>query len=137
MLALNVSSEILHAFETINQSITSSNKAIEEKNSKLYKGLDDQEAQEASRDRVKPYNDKAKQVKNASADMIKYLEDWKEKIVQESGGREEDGTIKRKDNIDASTMLLVEKKGGDEIKNKLTQLREMMLSCLLYTSRCV
>ncbi len=128
MLALNVSSEILHAFETINQSITSSNKAIEEKNSKLYKGLDDQEAQEASRDRVKPYNDKAKQVKNASAEMIKYLEDWKEKVVVESGGREEDGTIKRKDNIDASTLLLVEKKGGDEIKNKLIQLREMMLS---------
>lgn len=127
MLALNVSSEILHAFETINQSITSSNKAIEEKNGKLYKGLDEQEAQEASRDRVKPYNDKAKQVKTAAADMIKYLEDWKEKVVQESGGREVDGDIKRKDNIDASTLLLVEKKGGDEIKNKLTQLREMML----------
>jgi gliding motility-associated protein GldM len=127
MLALNVSSEILHAFETINQSITSSNKAIEEKNGKLYKGLDEQEAQEASRDRVKPYNDKAKQVKTAAADMIKYLEDWKEKVVQESGGREVDGDIKRKDNIDASTLLLVEKKGGDDIKNKLTQLREMML----------
>lgn len=135
MLALNVSSEILHAFETINQSITSSNKAIEEKNGKLYKGLDDQEAQEASRDRVKPYNDKAKQVKNASAEMIKYLEDWKEKVVQESGGREVDGDIKRKDNIDASTLLLVEKKGGDEIKAKLTQLREMMLSVVAADSK--
>lgn len=128
MLALNVSSEILHAFETINQSITSSNKAIEEKNGKLYDALNAQEAQEASRDRVKPYNDKAKQVKTAAADMIKYLEDWKEKVVQESGGREENGDIKRKDNIDASTLLLVEKKGGDEIKNKLVQLRELMLS---------
>lgn len=130
MLALNVSSEILHAFQTINQSITSSNQAIEDKNNKLYKGLDDQEAQEASRDRVKPYNDKAKQVKKASADMIKYLEDWKEKVVQESGGREEDGDIKRKDNIDASTLLLVEKKGGDEIKQKLTDLRNMMLGVI-------
>ncbi len=127
MLALNVSSEILHAFQTINQSITESNKSIEDKNAKTYKALDDQEAQTGQEARVKPFNDKAKQVKVAATDMIKYLDDWKNKIIDESGGREEDGEIKRKDNIDASTMLLVERKGGDEIKKKLTDLRALML----------
>lgn len=127
MLALNVSSEILHAFQTINQSITESNKSIEDKNAKTYKALDDQQAQTGQEARVKPFNDKAKQVKTAAADMIKYLDDWKNKIIDESGGREEDGDIKRKDNIDASTMLLVERKGGDEIKKKLTDLRNLML----------
>lgn len=132
MLALNVSSEILHAFQTINQSITSSNSSIEEKNKKLYDGLDEQESQEASRDRVKPYNDKAKQVKADAAEMIKYLEEWKEKVIQESGGREDgpNGDIKRKDNIDASTLLLVERKGGDEIKKKLEDLKAKMLSVI-------
>jgi gliding motility-associated protein GldM len=127
MLALNVSSEILHAFQTINQSITESNKSIEDKNGKTYKALDDQEHQTGQEARVKPYNDKAKQIKTAAADMVKYLDTWKEKIIEESGGREDDGDIKRKDNIDASTRLLVELKGGDEIKKKLTDLRALML----------
>jgi gliding motility-associated protein GldM len=128
MLALNVSSEILHAFQTINESISSSNKSIEDKNSKTYKALDDQQAQTGQEARVKPFNDKAKQVKTAAADMVKYLDTWKEKIIEESGGREDDGDIKRKDNIDASTRLLVELKGGDEIKKKLTDLRNLFLS---------
>ncbi|RYF85821.1 MAG: gliding motility protein GldM, partial [Chitinophagaceae bacterium] len=130
MLALNVSSEILHAFKTINQSITSSNSSIKSKNEELYSNFDENEKQAGQRERVKPYNDRAKQVKSASEAMIKYLEDLKEKVIAESGGRETDGTIKREDNIDASTMLLVEKKGGDELKRKLDELRAMMLGAV-------
>src|ERR1044072_3458624 len=79
MLALNVSSEILHAFKTINQSITSSNTSIEDKNNKLYKSFQDQEDDPVTKDRIKQYNDRAKQVKIAAADMVKYLDGWKEK----------------------------------------------------------
>jgi len=128
MLALNVSSEILHAFKTINQSITSSNTSIVEKNKKMYDDFDANEAQPGQEARIKPYNDRAKEVKSESEKMIKYLEDWKEKVIAESGGRESDGSIKREDNIDASTMLLVEKKGGDELRQKLVALKDFMLS---------
>lgn len=128
MLALNVSSEILHAFKTINQSISASNASIEDKNGKLYKSLDEQEHQTGQEARVKPFNDKAKQVRAAAEDMIKYLNDWKEKIIAESGGREDNGEIKREDNIDASTLLLVERKGGDELKKRLIGLRDAMLA---------
>ncbi|MBS1777902.1 MAG: gliding motility protein GldM [Bacteroidetes bacterium] len=123
MLALNVSSEILHAFETINQSITASNKSIEDKNSKLYAALEEQMRQPGQEARVKPFNDKALQAKSNAAEVIKFLDDWKNKIIEESGGREENGEIKRKDNIDASTLLLVEQKHGDEIRKKLLDLR--------------
>lgn len=128
MLALNVSSEILHAFKTINQSITSSNASIQDKNDKLYKNFQDQEDDPVTRDRIKVYNDKAKQVKSLSNTMIEYLEKWKERVIEESGGRESDGSIKREDNIDASTMLLVEGKGGDTLRTKLTDLRNSFLS---------
>jgi gliding motility-associated protein GldM len=127
MLALNVSSEILHAFKTINQSILSSNTSIADKNEKLYKSFQDQEDDPVTRDRIKQYNDKAKIVKAASAEMIKYLDEWKERVIIESGGREEDSSIKREDNIDASTLLLVERKGGDSLKSKLVSLRGQML----------
>lgn len=127
MLALNVSSEILHAFKTINQSITSSNASIVEKNNKMYSDFDENQSQPGQEARIKPFNDRAKEVKAESEKMIKYLEEWKEKVIAESGGREADGTIKREDNIDASTLLLVEKKGGDEIKGKLKDLKTFML----------
>lgn len=130
MLALNVSSEILHAFKTINQSISASNNSIQDKNNKLYASFDENENMEGQRDRIKPYNDKAKAVKAAADDLFKYLEDWKEKIIVQSGGRLETGEIKKEDDIDASTMLLVEKKGGDEIKNKLTSFRDLLLNSI-------
>lgn len=127
MLALNVSSEILHAFKTINQSISASNSSIQDKNNKLYADFDENENMEGQSERVKPYNDKAKQVKTAADELFKYLDEWKEKIIVQSGGRLENGEIKKEDDIDASTLLLVEKKGGDELKKKLTDFREMML----------
>jgi gliding motility-associated protein GldM len=130
MLALNVSSEILHAFKTINQSISSSNKSIDDKNKELYTSFDENENMEGQRERVKPFNDKAKQVKAASEELFKYLEGWKDKIVEESGGREVDGEIKRQDNIDASTLLMVEKRGGDELKAKLKAYNDLLLSMI-------
>lgn len=128
MLALNVSSEILHAFEVINESISSSNNSIEAKNDEIYKNFQDKEDDPVQRDRIKKYNDNAKIVKAKSAAMIETLEGWKKKVIDESGGVEENGEIKRKDNIDASTLLLVEKKGGDELKSQLEALRNDYLN---------
>jgi len=128
MLALNVSSEILQAFKTINQSINQSNKSIQAKNLELYQEFDANQQMKGREERVKPFNDKAKQIHAASDEMFKYLEDWKEKIVEEAGGRDEHGEIKGESNIDASTRLLVEKQGGDEIKQKLLDLKQLMVS---------
>lgn len=128
MLALNVSSEILHAFEVINESITSSNSSIEAKNDEIYKNFQSKEDDPVQRDRIKKYNDNAKIVKAKSAAMIAKLEVWKKRVIEEAGGTEEDGEIKRKDNIDASTLLLVERKGGDSLKRELEALRADMLS---------
>lgn len=133
MLALNVSSEILHAFKTINQSITSSNASIEDKNNKIYQNFQDQENDPVTRDRIKPFNDKAKQIKAAAATMIDYLENWKTRIVEQAGGYNiEDGKkeIKREDDIDASTLLLVERKGGDTVKGKIVELRDLLLNAV-------
>lgn len=127
MLALNVSSEILHAFEVINESITSSNTSIEDKNEEIYKTFQAKEDDPVQRDRIKEYNDKAKIAKAKSAELIAYLEEWKEKIVAQAGGRDDEGEINKKDDIDASTLLLVEQKGGDELKSKLEDLRKTLL----------
>lgn len=130
MLALNVSSEILHAFRTINQSISSSNASIQDKNDKLYKSFDDQENQTGQRDRVKPFNDRAKAVRAQAQAMYDYLESWKTRIIEHSGGYDDADKkeIKRQDDIDATTFLLVEKNGGDTVKQKIEELRAFLLS---------
>lgn len=127
MLALNVSSEILHAFKTINQSITSSNSSIVEKNTKMYADFDENEKQPGQEARIKPYNDRAKEIKAESESMIRYIEDLKEQVIQEAGGRLENGEIKNESDIDASTRLMVEKKNGDQLKAKLAGLKTFML----------
>src|SRR5690606_37312419 len=108
----------------------SSNQAIDGKNKELYQAFNENEAMEGQRDRVKPFNDKAKQIKAAAEDLNKYLENWKERIIEESGGREDDGEIKRLDNIDAATLLLVERKGGDSLKARLKTYNDLLLSLI-------
>ena len=129
MLALNISSEILNAFKTINNSIMNSNGLISNKNSKTYQDFDINEQIPKDRARVKPFNDRAKLVKAEAQKMIDYLEGWKKKIIDEAGGMRKDDAneIKSPENIDASTKLLVENKGGDEIKQRIEQLRNFML----------
>lgn len=130
MLALNVSSEILHAFKTINQSIGSSNSSIADKNAKLYASFDEQENQPGQRERVKPFNDRAKEVRREAQEMYDYLQSWKERIIDASGGYEDANKtiIKAESDIDASTRLLVEKNGGDTIRQRILSLRERFLS---------
>ncbi|HRO41641.1 MAG TPA: gliding motility protein GldM [Flavipsychrobacter sp.] len=137
MLALNVSSEILHAFKTINQSISSSNVSIQDKNKKLYDSFDEQENQTGQKERVKPFNDKAKQVRLAAQQMYDYLETWKARIIEQSGGYDDEGktVIKREDDIDATTLLLVERKGGDSVKQRIIETRNLMLSAVSSNAR--
>ena len=76
MLALNVSSEILHAFKIINQSITQSNTSINSKNNELHLAFDANEARPEAHDRVKEFNDKAKQISKEADVLYSYLENW-------------------------------------------------------------
>ncbi|XZF12616.1 gliding motility protein GldM [Chitinophagaceae bacterium MMS25-I14] len=134
MLALNVSSEILHAFKTINNSVKKSNEAINGKNNETLLAFQANEQMEGHYDRVHPYYVKAQEISTEANKVYQYLEDWKERVITEAGGYdtepdEESGgkKIKRDDDINASTRLLVELKGGDSVKQRLTDLRKFML----------
>jgi gliding motility-associated protein GldM len=135
LLALNVSNEILHAFKVMNESINKSNTSIQEKNKVLYDQITDNEKAPGQYDKVHPYKLKADEAKAAADSMFNYLQGWKERIMMQSGGKTEDGLPKAEDNIDASTLLLVEKGGGDTIKNKLQILRDRFLGMLSPTDR--
>jgi len=121
LLALNVSNEILNAFRTLSSSIDKSNISIDQKNKDVYAAIKANEAAPGQAEKVRPYREKADLVVKAADDMVNYLNDWKKRIVMEAGGysKEDPQFPDRMDNIDATTLLLVERKGGDSLKKKI------------------
>ncbi len=132
MLALNITKEVLNAFQTINGSIEGSNNSITGKNNKFYEQFDAAEQNPSEREKVRPYNQKAKEIKAESERLVSYLQAWKDTIIQRSGGYETaaDGTkqIKSLEDIDAATRLFVEEKKGDEIKAKMNGFVDFILA---------
>ena len=136
LLALNVSNEILNAFKTLSISIDKSNKSIDQKNTDLYNDMKANENAPGQRDKVMPYRIKADEVVKRAQEMVDFLNDWKKRITMQSGGYNEkegeDHTFPANmENIDATTLLLVEKHGGDTMMRKITNLRDFMLNQLL------
>ncbi|HZH88085.1 MAG TPA: gliding motility protein GldM [Chitinophagaceae bacterium] len=124
MLALNITREVLNAFNTIDESIVRSNEAIQGKNTDIYQMLNDMEENPTDRAKVEPINAIAKQVRAHTEDMLGYLEGWKDSIINASGGYTiENGQeiIKKMDNIQIPTKILVKEKGGNAIKESLEE----------------
>ena len=136
LLALNVSNEILNAFKTLSISIDKSNKSIDQKNTDVYNEIKANEKAPGQAEKVRPYREKADEVVKRADDMVNFLNDWKKRITIQAGGYNdkegEDHTFPANmENIDATTLLLVEKKGGDTMKRKIVELRDFMLNQLL------
>lgn len=134
LLALNVSSEILAAFRTINKSIGSSNASIDDKNDAIYKFFAENMTIPSEKEKTKPFYDAAMALKKESDGLVEYLNDWKGKLIAQSGGWRDSvlfpGEIANESDLHASTDLLVEAKGGDEIKAKLLAYRANLLKSM-------
>ncbi|NDC40461.1 MAG: hypothetical protein EBZ77_02765 [Chitinophagia bacterium] len=131
LLALNVSNEILNAFKTLSMSIDKSNQSIDAQTTKVYQDILANEKLPGMADKVRPYREKADDVVKQCDDMVAYLNSWKKRIVTAAGGygHGEDSIFPGKmDNIDATTLLLVEHKGGDSVKARIEQMRQFLLS---------
>ncbi|RFS22438.1 gliding motility protein GldM [Chitinophaga silvatica] len=126
MLALNVSAEILNAFNIVNDSIVTSNKSLADKNSFIYSQFDEQMKDNGPK--TAPFREKALQVKKISASMYEYIEDLKKTIIDASGGLDEHGDIKSKSDLDGPTRIMENNKKGPELESKLTELRKQLLS---------
>ena len=75
MLALNVSKDILDAFVVVNEAMEQTTGNFESKVSQSYALFN--EAEEGEPQKVKPFNDKAKQIKKITEEIRVYLEDIK------------------------------------------------------------
>src|ERR1044072_6783345 len=86
LLALNVSSEILNAFKTVNNSIIHANGVVDDKNATTFNSLKQKMAKPETSEKAKLWWAKAEQAKNLSEAMASYLEQLKADLKKESGG---------------------------------------------------
>lgn len=132
LLALNVSSEILNAFKTVNNSIATANSVVDAKNNTTYKSFADKLKKAETAEKAAMWWPKAEQAQKLSAAMSKYLDDLKTELKKESKG-ENIGTAEEhfsEDNLDASTRLLVEGAKGEELRKKLEDYKTQMLAII-------
>ncbi len=131
LLALNVSSEIINAFETVNNSILTSNKIIEDKNAVTYKSLEDKLKDQQTMAKAQIWAPKAEQAKKMSDDLFAYIDEIKKDLIKEAGTHEENGEQKMNmDKLDASTRLLEMTGKGKELYGKLADYRKNVVGVL-------
>ena len=129
LLALNVSSEILNAFKTIDQSLMNANVIIQKKNQDIYKSLEAKLKDPKTAEKAAIWAPKANKVKALSDEMFAYIESLKQNLKEEAGLQIKDGkeTFKE-DDLDATTRLFLNKKTGisrgQELYNKLKQFKQ-------------
>lgn len=130
LLALNVSSEILNAFKTVNNSITTANKVVDTKNASIFDAFKEAQSDPKTAENANKWFPKAQEAQKLADDVSKYIEDLKTRLKKESKG-ENIGTPTEKfseDNLDASTRMLVEGKDGAELEKRLKEFKEKLLN---------
>jgi len=130
LLALNVSSEILNAFRTITQSLTSSNKLLDVNTQTAYNGFAAKKAKEPANAQIDEFKAKADKVISLSKDLQSYIAELQNGLITEAGGPGEEGaTMKRQDDLDASTRYFIEdNKKGYELKKKIDEFKAASMS---------
>jgi gliding motility-associated protein GldM len=130
MLALNVSAEILNAFKTVENSLSSTNKTINNSTSTILASLQEKMSQTESAEKAKIWYPKAQRAQQLTAQLNSYIDGLKAQIMKEAGfdpAKNGDSTFKE-DNQDVATRIMVEQGKGKELKAKLEQYKKEMMA---------
>ena len=106
MLALNVSSEVLDGFELVENSLRTSTSNASRRNEEVKANLD--RAFRENEAKVGEWYEKGVKVKGESDDLYEYIEELKNRIVQEADGKNADvENIVQKENLEAASRVML------------------------------
>ena len=132
LLALNVSSEILNAFKTVNNSLEETNKVVNQSTSDVMASLQEKLKDAGTAEKAKIWLPKAQQIQKMTADLNTYIQGLKDKILTEAGAdyskRTTSDSAYKDDNLDIATRLMVEHGEGKNLLAKLTQYKKDVLA---------
>ncbi len=131
LLALNVSNEILNAFQVVNSSIIRSTGNTDANTTDFIANFQRELNNPARRDKALPLYNAAMDIQSESKALTAYIEELKGLVVDEAGGYDPVNPNRPKDpgNIDAATQIFVEsrfkgqpaKDRGAELKAKIEE----------------
>lgn len=133
MLALNVSGELLQAFQLVDESILQSIVAVESKNDQLYAKF--QNAEMTNEAKAKPKHDIAKEIGVKADSLFNHIDSLKMKMVRIVDSRPE-ATMENYlggDNQDVAPQIMITERNGERseiLKNKIKEYREFLLGHL-------
>ncbi len=137
LLALNVSSEILNAFRTVNNSLDKSNEVINQANSNISESMKQMLEDPNQREKAAIWKPKADSALAITAEMSSYIANLKEQLLKEAGKvdgtpmYDEEGTpLFKEDNLDAPTRLFETQGEGAKLYAALQKFKTDVLSVL-------
>lgn len=134
LLALNVSSEILNAFKTVDKSLMTATGVAEKKNSEIFKSFQKKIEDPTTRDKAEIWLPKAQKAKALSDEVYNYIEALKAELKKEAGLKIVEGKEDfKEDDLDAATRLFISippsgKGKGKELFNKLKNFKDQLLA---------
>jgi gliding motility-associated protein GldM len=128
LLALNVSSEILNAFKTVNRSLENSNTTVNASTTTIMKSLQDKTTTEETKIRALEWYPRAQQAVALSKALYDYIGSLKTKILTEAGGSASDPTKSfKEDNLEIVTRLMVKDGEGKKLYAALEKYKKDVL----------
>jgi gliding motility-associated protein GldM len=131
LLALNVSVEILNAFKTVNNSITTSNIAIKGKNDLTYASFDAKLKDVQTKANAEKWAPIAFRARDLSQEIYSYIDSLKLRLIDEAGKVNENGVeTYNVANLDAATRLMDNKGQGKVLYDNLKNYKKQLLNVL-------
>ena len=125
LLALNISSEVLNAFRTMNRSFSNASTTIDKKTETIFASLEQKINDPKTRDLAAVWKPRADRARQLSDEMVAHIEALKSRIQNEAGGA--NGGHFNEKNTNAATKILVDGPAGKELFNKLTDYKKSLL----------
>lgn len=129
MLALNVSAEILNAFKTVDNSLTSTNKTINQSTQTILASLNEKRTEPATAVKASLWYPKAQQAQILSKDLNDYIQTLKNKILTAAGYDPSKGDSSYKmEDLDIATRIMVNEGEGKKLRQKLDDYKTKLLA---------
>src|SRR5687768_810357 len=128
LLALNVSSEILNAFKTVNNSLEKTNEVVSASTNQVMISLKEKLTDPGTREKAMIWYPKAEKVQGYAKGLYEYIEGLKKSIMTSAKYDPASGKDKGVDNLEVSTRIMVDKGEGKTLKNKLEEFKKLILA---------
>ncbi len=128
LLALNVSSEILNAFKTVNNSLITSNTQTNLSTNQIMESLTKKLADQTTHDKAAIWHPIAQDITKYAGDANGKIEAFKTELMLAAGGDKSDPTKNYKiDNLDAATRVFIKNGKGKQLLQVLNDFRSNVL----------